>query len=194
LVVTTVIDHRAIGRDVEISHVAMGVAMAGMFVPGWSFGPKVLWEMIFGALLVWFIVRSLQSIQDWGLHVPHTAIHAVMSFVMLLMYWFPAGAVAHAMSMSASAGGARIDPGLTFLLAFILFGSAVFTIASPNRGATHYGTHCGGVVRAPASGGYAGEAAPAMTGFIGVAASPSALDASHVIMSAAMGLMLILMF
>jgi hypothetical protein len=194
LVVTTVIDHRAIGRDVEISHVAMGVAMAGMFVPGWSFGPKVLWEMIFGALLVWFIVRSLQSIQAWGLHVPHTAIHAVMSFVMLLMYWFPAGAVAHAMSMSASAGGARIDPGLTFLLAFILFGSAVFTIASPNRGATHYGTHCGGVVRAPASDGYAGEAAPATTGIIGVAASPSALDASHVIMSAAMGLMLILMF
>jgi hypothetical protein len=194
LLVTTVFDHRAIGRDVEISHVAMGVAMAGMFVPGWSFGPKVLWEMIFGALLVWFMVRSLQSIQAWGLHVPHTAVHAVMSFVMLLMYWFPAGAVAHAMSMSASAGGARIDPGLTFLMAFILFGSAVFTIASPNKGATHYGTHCGGVVRAPASDGYAGDAAPATTGIIGLAGSPSVLDASHVIMSAAMGLMLILMF
>lgn len=194
LVVTTVFDHRAIGRDVEISHVAMGVAMAGMFVPGWSFGPKALWEMIFGALLFWFIVRSIQSIQAWGLHVPHTAIHAVMSFVMLLMYWFPAGAVAHAMSMSASGGGARIDPGLTFLMAFILFGSAVFTIASPNKGATHYGTHCGGIVRAPASDGHEGTAVPAMTGIIGLAGSPSLLDTSHVIMSVGMGLMLILMF
>jgi hypothetical protein len=194
LLVPTVFVHRVLGRDVEISHVAMGVAMAGMFVPGWSFGPKVFWEMIFGALLVWFIVRSLQSIQAWGLHVPHTAVHAVMSFVMLLMYWFPAGAVAHAMSMSASAGGARIDPGLTFLLAFILFGSAIFTIASPNKGATHYGTHCGGIVRAPASDAHEGTAAPAMTGIIGLAGSPSLLDTSHVIMSVGMGLMLILMF
>jgi hypothetical protein len=194
LLVPTVFVHRVLGRDVEISHVAMGVAMAGMFVPRWSFGPKVLWEMIFGALLVWFIVRSLQSIQAWGLHVPHTAVHAVMSFVMLLMYWFPAGAVAHAMSMSASAGGARIDPGLTFLLAFILFGSAIFTIASPNKGATHYGTHCGGIVRAPASDGLESDGASTMTGFIGLAGSPSLLDTSHVIMSSGMGLMLILMF
>ncbi len=116
--------------------------------------------MIFGALLVWFIVRSVQSIHAWGLHVPHTAVHAVMSLAMLLMYRFPAGAVSHAMSMSASAGGARIDPGLTFLLAFILFGSAVFTIASPNKGATHFGTHCGGIVRAQASDGHAGETTP----------------------------------
>jgi hypothetical protein len=193
LLVPTLFVHRVLGRDVEISHVAMGVAMAGMFVPRWSFGPKVLWEMIFGALLVWFIVRSLQSIQTWGLHVPHTAVHAVMSFVMLLMYWFPAGAVAHAMSMSASAGGARIDPGLTFLLAIVLFGSAVFTIASPNKGATHYGTHCG-VVRARASDALEAKAAPAMTGIIGLAESPSLLDTSHVIMSVGMGLMLILMF
>ena len=169
------------------------VAMAGMFVPGWSFGPKALWEVIFGALLVWFIVRSVQSVQAWGLHVPHTAVHAVMSLAMLLMYCFPAGAVAHAMSMSASAGGARIDPGLAFLLAFILFGSAVFTIASPNKGATHFGTHCGGIVPAQASDGHAVETTPTMTGIIGLVGSPSLLDSSHVIMSVGMGLMLILM-
>jgi len=193
VLVTSVFDHRAIGRDVEVSHVAMGLAMAGMFVPAWLFGPKALWEMIFGALLVWFIVRSVQSVHAWGLHVPHTAVHAVMSLAMLLMYRFPAGAVSHAMSMSASAGGARIDPGLTFLLAFILFGSAVFTIASPNKGATHFGTHCGGVIRAQASDGHAVQTTPAMTGVIGLVGSPSLLDSSHVIMCVGMGLMLILM-
>jgi len=193
VLVSSLRDHRPIGRDVEVSHVAMGLAMAGMFVPAWLFGPKALWEVIFGALLVWFIVRSVQSVHAWGLHVPHTAVHAVMSLAMLLMYRFPAGAVSHAMSMSASAGGARIDPGLTFLLAFILFGSAVFTIASPNKGATHFGTHCGGVMRAQASDGHAGEATPAMTGVIGLVGSPSLLDSSHVIMCVGMGLMLILM-
>jgi len=97
------------------------------------------------------------------------------------------------MSMSAAAGGARIDPGLTFLLAFILFGSAVFTIASPNKGATHFGTHCGGVIRAQASDGHAVQTTPAMTGVIGLVGSPSLLDSSHVIMCVGMGLMLILM-
>ncbi len=97
------------------------------------------------------------------------------------------------MSMTALGRGARIDPGLAFLLAFILFGSAVFTIASPNKGATHFGTHCGGMVRALAPDGPSGEAAPAMTGVIGVVGSPSLLDASHVIMCVGMGLMLILM-
>jgi len=193
VLVTSVFDHRAIGRDVEVSHVAMGLAMAGMFVPAWLFGPKALWEVTFGALLVWFIVRSVQSVHAWGLHVPHTAVHAVMSLAMLLMYRFPAGAVSHAMSMSASAGGARIDPGLTFLLAFILFGSAVFTIASPNKGDTHFGTHCGGVIRAQASDGHAVQTTPAMTGVIGLVGSPSLLDSSHVIMCVGMGLMLILM-
>ena len=193
VLVTSVFEHRATGRDVEISHVAMGLAMAGMFVPGWSFGPKALWEAIFAALLVWFVVRSAQSVHAWGPHVPHTAVHAVMSLAMLLMYRFPAGAVSHAMSMSASAGGARIDPGLTFVLALILFGSAVFTIASPNKGATHFGTHCGGIVRAQASESQAGQTAPASTGVIALVGSPSLLDSSHVIMCVGMGLMLILM-
>jgi hypothetical protein len=168
--------------------------MAGMFVPAWSFGPSVLWELIFVVFLVWFAARSIQSVRTWGVHVPHTAIHAVMSLAMLLMYWFPAGSSAHAMSMTATtAAGGRIDPGLSFLIAFVLFGSAIFTVASPNKGATHFGTHGGARVLAAASD--AGTAAPA-TGasrFAAIVATPSLVDASHVVMSTGMGLMLILM-
>ena len=40
-----------------------------------------------------------------------------------------------------SAKGSRLDPGLSFILAFVLFGSAVFTLASPNKGASRHGTH-----------------------------------------------------
>jgi hypothetical protein len=193
LLATSAVDHRIVGRDVEISHVAMGTAMAGMFVPAWSFGPSVLWESIFAALLVWFLVRSVQSVQEWGLHVPHTLVHAVMSLAMLLMYWFPRGVSSHAMSMTTSAAGARMDPGLAFLLAFVLFGSAIFTIASPNKGASHFGTHCGGRVRVPASDGRVEGMTPSTTRVDAVLGRPTLVDASHVVMSIGMGLMLILM-
>ena len=193
LLVTSALEGRTAGRDVELSHVAMGVAMAGMFVPGWSFGPKALWELAFAVLLVWFVVRSVQSVQTWGLHVPHFAVHAVMSVAMLFMYWFPAGASTHAMSMTASAGGARMDPGLAFLIAFVLFGSAVFTIASPNKGATHFGTHCSSRAPLEVTDGHGQDGARSAPAVVGVVATPSLVDASHVVMSIGMGFMLILM-
>ncbi len=196
LLVTSALERRMGGRDVEMSHVVMGVAMAGMFVPEWSFGPSAMWQLIFGAFLVWFIARSAQSIQAWGLHVPHTAVHAVMSFAMLLMFWFPVGASAHSMSMAAMAvarSGARIDPGLALLIAFVLFGSAVFTVASPNKGATHYGTHCGARWPVRASDGQGDGTTAVAVGVDGIVGAPSLLDASHVVMCVAMGLMLILM-
>lgn len=197
LLLTSFFDRRSAGRDVEISHLTMGVSMAGMFVPGWAFGPSALWELIFIALLVWFVVRSVQSIQVWGLHVPHTAIHAVMSLAMLLMYWFPAGPTSRAgsTSMSMAAGASRMDPGLAFVIAFVLFGSAIFTIASPNRGATYFGTHCGPVRLRPSNGLEPGvdAALSDLRGLDTAIGRPALLDASHVLMAVAMGLMLILL-
>jgi hypothetical protein len=116
-----------------------------------------------------------------------------MSLAMLLMYWFPRGVSSHAMSMTTSAAGARMDPGLAFLLAFVLFGSAIFTIASPNKGASHFGTHCGGRVRVPASDGRVEGMTPSTTRVDAVLGRPTLVDASHVVMSIGMGLMLILM-
>ncbi len=187
------VERRTAGRDVELSHVFMGVAMSGMFVPAWAFGPNVMWELVFAGFLVWFVVRTVQSVQAWGLHVPHTAIHAVMSFAMLLMYWFPLGASSRAMAMTASATSGRMDPGLALLITFVLFGSAIFTIASPNKGATHFGTHCRPRMTATAADGGPGATAPSATRLAGVIATPSLLDASHVVMCVGMGLMLILM-
>ena len=70
--VASAVERRTGGRDVELSHVFMGVAMSGMFVSGWSFGPNVAWGLIFAGFLVWFVVQTVQSVQAWGLHVPHT--------------------------------------------------------------------------------------------------------------------------
>lgn len=199
LLLTSVLDRRSAGRDVEASHVAMGVSMAGMFVPAWSFGPSAFWEVLFVLLLVWFVVKSIQSIQLWGLHIPHTAIHAVMSFAMLLMYWFPSGASPRTGSMSMTTGVSRIDPGVAFLTALVLFGSALFTVASPNRGASHFGTHMGihsRQVASPPAGPEEGVQTIAGTDLSGLDATigrPALLDSSHVLMAFGMGLMLILM-
>jgi len=188
--------NRSAGRDVEISHIFMGVAMAGMFVGKWTFGANAVWEVIFGILMVWFIVASVQSVRRWGLHLPHALIHAVMSFAMLLMYWFPMGATAGAMSMSST--GPKLDPGLSFVLAFILFASAVFTLASPDKGASHFGGHAPayalvGVAASKTPDGQEVGASSSVLGIEEVVTAGWLVDLSHVIMCLGMGFMLILM-
>lgn len=185
------------GWDVDTAHVFMGTSMAGMFIAGWAFGPSAIWELIFTALLVWFLVQSVQSLIAFGIHLTHYLIHAAMSFAMLLMYVFPGGAGSGAMSMSmASSSRAKLDPGLGFLLAVVFFASAVFTLASPIKGVSHHGRHS----RAYAMSGPGGESieapsgsASASRGAVRLIAAPRLEDVSHVIMAIGMGFLLILM-
>ncbi len=197
LLVLSVAMNRPSGRDVEVSHLFMGVAMAGMFVGQWAFGRSAVWEIIFGILLIWFVVQSIQSVRQYGLHLPHALIHVVMNFAMLLMYWFPMGSSPGAMSMSGSSGP-KLDSGVAFLVAFILFGSAIFTLASPNKGASHFGSHAPAYARAGAIGAEGPEGRPeassgAAVAFEAVVATPWLVDLSHVVMCVAMGFMLLLM-
>ncbi len=199
LLVLSVATNRRAGRDVEISHIFMGVAMAGMFVGRWAFGRPAVWEIVFAALMIWFLVESIQSVRQYGLHLPHALIHAVMNFSMLLMYWFPMGSSAGAMSMSAAPGAPKLDSGVAFVVAFILFASAIFTLASPNKGSSHFGSHApayavvGGVgpgqpdVRPERRSGSAGLA------FEEIVTTPWLVDLSHVVMCVAMGFMLLLL-
>lgn len=182
---------RTAGWDVELSHAVMGISMAGMFVGGWAFGPSGVWEGFFGAALVWFVVRAGRSILLYGLHLPHTAVHALMSFAMLLMYWFP---------MASGASGSRADPGLLFVVATLLLASAVFTFASTHRGGAVYGTHVetGTGTGVPAiagvpSGTSLTRTTAAAPGVEGAFSRPWLLDATHVVMCVAMAFMLILM-
>jgi hypothetical protein len=191
-----------VGRDIDIAHLLMGVAMSGMFETHWSFWPAGFWELAFFLLMVWFIFRSVQSIQRFGLHVPHEGIHAAMSFAMLMMYWFPMGSSSTGMSMSMSSPShAVLDPGIGLLLAFLFFGSAIFTLASPVKGISHHGSHAQARKRAliavGADGTSSGDGtetfAHASTGLLSVITSPELEDLSHVLMCIGMGFMLILM-
>jgi len=201
LLVLSIAAHSPLGRDVDISHAFMGIAMAGMFVPAWAFGPTAMWELIFAVLMVWFIANSVLSVQLFGLHVPHALIHAVMGFTMVLMYWFPAGATrgSISMSMSGTPTGAHLDGGLGLLLEFVLLGSAIFTLASPNKGASHHGSHIPVHVMSGASGpgapvGPHGGPGVGLPGDIEArVAIPWLEDLTHVVMCIGMAFMLILM-
>lgn len=193
------------GRDIDIAHLFMGTAMAGMFVADWSFWPNGFWELAFFLLLVWFTFRSVQSIRHFGLHVPHEGIHAAMSFSMLMMYWFPASSSSSAMSMSMSSSShAMLDPGIGLFLVVLFCGSAIFTLASPNPGASHHGSHVVARTRVLAMTGARGEDVAgqgegvrsfqhAASGPLAVITAPRLEDLSHVVMCMGMAFMLTLM-
>jgi hypothetical protein len=190
------------GRDVDTAHLFMGVSMGGMFDSHWAFWPAWFWEAAFAALLIWFVARGLESIYRFGIHVPHQAIHAAMSLAMLLMYWFPMGASQTAMGMSMSSSAHRtLDPGIGLLLAFTFLGSAIFTLASPVKGASHHGSHVSSVpVYAVATDAFGGSHSSMPTdphtswpGFASVLARPRLEDLSHVVMCLGMAFMLVLM-
>lgn len=185
------------GRDVDIAHVFMGVGMAGMFVTRWAFWPAWFWEIAFFVLMVWFITRSAQSVQRFGLHVPHEGVHAAMSFAMLMMYVYPMGATpgSISMSMSRSSSHGILDPGIGLLLAFVFLGSAIFTLASPYKGASRQGTHRPSAATRQAAVESASDEPlePSGAGIAVAIDSPRLEDLSHVVMCVAMAFMLILM-
>jgi hypothetical protein len=202
LFVLTVAAHRPAGWDVDVAHTLMGVSMAGMFVAGWSFGSKFMWEALFALLLIWFLARSALSIRQFGIHLPHFLVHGVLSLAMVLMYAFPGGAgdgSTGSMSMSMTmpmSGGSRLDPAVALVIALFFLASAIFTIGSSRRGASHHGSHA--LVYAGVSGGgipadRSKESRSYALSVEGVVTTPWVEDASHVVMCVATGFLLLLL-
>ena len=81
--------------DLDISHVVMGVAMAGLLVPRLSVLPDGAWEAVFGGALGWFGWRFIRAslIRAHRGHVhgdaapgAHHAAHVLASGAMLYMF------------------------------------------------------------------------------------------------------------
>jgi hypothetical protein len=117
-------------RAAHVAHLVMAVSMAGMAIPALAIGPSWAWQVAFGLLLAWFVVRSIAALRRHGAHLPHEAVHAVMALSMLLMVGEP-------MVASPTSMGAMHPPvvgGFGIVLAAILVGSAAFTMATPRPG------------------------------------------------------------
>jgi hypothetical protein len=71
-------------HDINVAHLLMGLAMAGMFVPRWRVLPVGVWEVVFAAVGTYFLILSMRFVAQRGVagvddehvhHVSHYAIH-----------------------------------------------------------------------------------------------------------------------
>lgn len=186
-------------RDVHLSHLVMGIAMAGMFVPSLAFGSARAWELVFSVLLVWFAARVVTSLFAHGPHVPHAAIHAVMSAAMLIMLRFPAGVGSTMSGMangsSAVGSGAHLGPGIGLALAAVFCADAIAALATEPGGQAMFGARADVAVAAVASGPpeHGPTRSPVRRSVAHIVTSRRLADTAHAAMAVAMGLMLVLM-
>jgi Domain of unknown function (DUF5134) len=115
-------------KDVDIAHILMGVAMAGMLVSDLNPLSSGFWEVIFSLLSAWFIWRCYQFVRDPNTGIRYDQnvhrlsrrlIHLVMSLAMLYMYL--AAAPAPAVSGGSMAMGAATGATTNFVLLPLLF-------------------------------------------------------------------------
>jgi len=53
--------------DVDITHVLMGTAMAGMLSPALNVRPVGAWETVFGVVAAWFSWTTARCVLQYGL-------------------------------------------------------------------------------------------------------------------------------
>jgi hypothetical protein len=207
---TRLVVARRLGRrnhdDVNVAHVLMGVAMAGMLVPGWKVVADGVWETVFLLIAVWFAARSVRFVTRHGVagtdddhvhHLSHYLIHMVMACAMLYMY--AVGASTHGPTMVMRAGVAPAgDPALALLLVAVLLGSAVWQLdamprlaAAPGTVSSTVGGAEGWAVSPERPGGptLPGPTPPGTMPLL----APRLEVGCHVVMCVTMGYMLILM-
>ena len=197
---------RRLGRrnhdDVNVAHVLMGVAMAGMLVPGWNLVGDGFWEAVFALIAVWFGARSVRFVARHGVagtdddhvhHISHYLIHMVMACAMFFMYG--GGSPTHGPGLAMGAGSAPAgDPAVALVLVAVLLGSAVWQLDSMPRLAPTPGVGSAALDVAARSDSTGTRQRPYRP-VVGTAPllAPRLEVGCHVLMCVTMGYMLILM-
>jgi hypothetical protein len=131
--------------DTDISHLLIGIAMAGVLAPGLITLPNGGWAVVFGLLTVWFghwVVRDYQASGARALAVGHYAPHLAHSAAMLYMFLAvtaPGASGGSGMGGMAGMGGMSTlgVPTLAFVFALILVGYTIWDLdqlSSPRHG------------------------------------------------------------
>jgi hypothetical protein len=119
---------RPTGYAVDLTHVLMGTAMAGMLVPGLGFAPAGLWQATFAAAGCWFAAQAVRGLtrggrvpaQGWPGATGHTAtgpfVHLLACGAMLVMLAAPASGAGPA---ARAAGGITAADGPLPVLAIL---------------------------------------------------------------------------
>jgi hypothetical protein len=126
----------AIITDTDISHLLMGIAMAGMLASSLTTLPNGAWAVVFAVLTAWFgyrVVRDYRASGARALAVGHCAPHLVHSAAMLYMFLAITAPVASGgagmSGMTGMTGMSTLSyPSLAFLFALILAGYAIWDL------------------------------------------------------------------
>jgi hypothetical protein len=126
----------AVVTDTDISHLLMGIAMAGMLASSLSTLPNDAWAAVFGVLTIWFgyrVVRDYQANGVRALAVGHCAPHLAHSAAMVYMFLaITAPAAGGGSGMGAMGGMSGMStlsvPTLAYLFALILLGYTIWDL------------------------------------------------------------------
>jgi len=119
---------RAVLADVDVAHLLIALAMAGMLAAGLKTLPGGAWEVIFGVLAAWFASRVVLDARVIGVRAlagrycaPHLVHAACMLYVVL--------AVARAAGGSGMGGMGSLGlPALAFVFALLLIGYGIWDL------------------------------------------------------------------
>jgi Domain of unknown function (DUF5134) len=125
------------GPDVDVAHLLMAIAMAGMLTASLTTLPNTAWDVIFALMTAWFawrVWRDSRANSVRALAGGHCAPHLVHSAAMLYMFTAlatPAGGGSGMAGMGASGGSAMQTleyPTLAFIFALILVGYSAWDL------------------------------------------------------------------
>ena len=94
--------------DIAVSRPLMGIAMAGILVPGLSTLPNAVWEVVFAVMTAWFVWRLWRESRWRGVAAVahgHYAPHLVHSAAMLYIFAALAGLSVEGSGTSMSGAG-----------------------------------------------------------------------------------------
>ncbi len=126
----------AVVADIDVSHLLMAIAMAGMLAAGLSTLPNDAWAVVFGVLTAWFAYQVARDVRGEGrraLAAGHCAPHLVHAGAMLYMFLaLTAPAASGGSGMAGMGGGSGMQtlslPLLAFLFALALIGYSVWDL------------------------------------------------------------------
>jgi Domain of unknown function (DUF5134) len=155
--------------EADSVHVVMGVAMAGMLLPGLSPLPVTAWEAVFGAAALWFACRAVRgrpgrntTAGRWRCShpVPHLVESVAMTYMLAVLPGSWPGWSDQAMAMPGVSGGRMASSGslaaLAVVLTLFMIGYVLWTadqltalVRAPARAASRAAHRPGGSALAP---------------------------------------------
>jgi Domain of unknown function (DUF5134) len=128
---------RATEFDADALHAVMGAAMAGMLLPRLNVLPGRVWAAVFGAGAAWFGWHALRGRRPGAsgrsrcrFPVPHLIECIAMLYMLLPVHgsWpAPAGPGTAMPGMGSSAGAAGVFPGPAVVLVLLMAGCIIWT-------------------------------------------------------------------